>query len=905
MTAELDWRRVRPVFEEISALEDPARRARLARLRADDPELGAMVEKLLAAEGQDDDFLRSPLPADLAPTLAGRRLGGFRIVRALASGGMGTVWEAEQDEPRRKVAVKTMHIGLASVQFRRRFRFEAELLGALQHPSIAQVYGAGVLEAEDAAMSLPWFALEYVEGARPLVAYARDEALDLDRRLRLFVSVCSAVQHAHQRGVIHRDLKAANVLVDCQGQVKVIDFGIARLIDAEGGETTQHTRTGEIVGTLESMSPEQVDGRRDEVDARTDVYALGATLYELTTGRRPYDLDGVALAEAARTIREINPLPPSRVDPTLPREVDWIVGKAMEKDPRRRYASASEIEHEITRLLAREPVLAGPPSRTYRLRKFCQRHKAGVAAAVTAALAVALGLAGAAFGLIRHQQAAVTEAAARAEENLNRRFENYVEGLFDRFTPETADGHELNRDELLVHGAQWIRSDLQDRPLLQARLLRTVGNVYASTGRYDAALPVLEDAVRIARGQGEAGEHDLAECLLRLGLVCRRRSDLARAETALREALALQEKRYGSDSLVLGPILNELGVLLAGSRPQDALACYQRTYDLLVSHGGISGDAAIVLANMGNIDLRAHRYAAARDRFERALPILISAHGEGDPRTATMIGSLAVVHRNLGNHERARELQLQDLEIASRALGPEHPDVGVGLINLAQIDEVLGDPARALTHAERGEAILRQRLGATHPNSLVASNTRARLLVWTRQLAAARRLLEECSALAVDTDDGRQAQLTGRLLLADLTRIEGDPARALQLADAVLADPREHSPKLVAEGHWQRAYALARQGHRAAALAERDLARAATRTPHAHAEARLAVLSDDPSRAVAILAEAVAAGFRDAAVLSDPEFDGLRQQPEFVALETALRRRSSPAEELEPPNRPR
>ncbi len=307
---------------------------------------------------------------------------------------MGTVYEARQEEPARTVALKVIRAGMISGAALKRFEHESRVLAVLSHPGIAQVYEAG----RDGA-GLPYFAMEYIPGARNLVEYAEEEGLGTGARLGLLAQVCDAVHHGHQKGVIHRDLKPANILVDTRSgaaQPKVIDFGVARATDSDMTVATLDTRVGEIIGTLRYMSPEQCEGDPRAVDTRSDVFALGTIAYELLTGRMPYDLTGVSLTGVARIIREMPPAPPSSVNPALRGDAETLVLKALEKEPARRYQSAAEMGADIRRLLAHQPLMARPPSAVYLARKFVRRHRVatGAAAAFVAALVLgALGLA--------------------------------------------------------------------------------------------------------------------------------------------------------------------------------------------------------------------------------------------------------------------------------------------------------------------------------------------------------------------------------------------------------------------------------------------------------------------------------------------------------------------------------
>jgi WD40 repeat protein/predicted Ser/Thr protein kinase len=313
------------------------------------------------------------------------RIGHYRVVRLLGEGGMGAVYEAEQENPRRCVALKVIRPGLVSPALLKRFTHEAQILGRLHHPGIAQIYEAGV--AEDGQ---PFFALELIRG-EALDANVRRHALDPAARLGLLARVCDAVQHAHEHGVIHRDLKPGNILVEESGQPKVLDFGVARATDADLLTSTGHTRTGQLVGTLSYMSPEQVAADPGAVDQRSDVYALGVILFELLAGRLPYLLEHLPLPEAARVIQEQEPSRLGSLDTRFRGDVETIVAKALEKDKARRYASAGELAADIRRHLSQQPIRARPASALYQLRKFARRHMGLVAAVLGIGLALAAG----------------------------------------------------------------------------------------------------------------------------------------------------------------------------------------------------------------------------------------------------------------------------------------------------------------------------------------------------------------------------------------------------------------------------------------------------------------------------------------------------------------------------------
>ncbi len=317
-----------------------------------------------------------------APRLIGAVIGRYTIRSVIASGGMGTVYEALQESPRRRVALKVMKHGVASRSALRRFEFESELLGRLRHPGIAQVHEAGIHD-DGSGGGVPYFAMEYIPNAKSLTQYARDRGLGTRERLELFAKVCEAVHHGHQKGIIHRDLKPANILVDSSGQPKVIDFGVARATDSDRAVTTQQTDIGQLIGTLQYMSPEQCDADPTDLDTRSDVYALGVVLYQLLCDRLPYDLKPLAMHEAARVIREDSPPRPSTFSRVLRGDIETIALKALEKQRERRYQSAHDFAEDLHRFLRGDPIIARPPSISYQLSAFAKRHRTLSIAAVT------------------------------------------------------------------------------------------------------------------------------------------------------------------------------------------------------------------------------------------------------------------------------------------------------------------------------------------------------------------------------------------------------------------------------------------------------------------------------------------------------------------------------------------
>ncbi len=414
------WQRAEVVFHELIDLPVESREAAMRERCGDNHALRVAVESLLTAaaalSGEPDTQVgpAQALPTPEVDPLIGSAVGPFKILRCLGAGGMGRVYEAEQQQPRRRVALKVLARGLASRSTLRRFRSEIEVLGNLQHPGIAQLYEAGTFDEGEGGV--PWFAMELIDEATSILRYAAAHKLDKRARLMLFTQVCDAVAHGHLKGIVHRDLKPGNILIDHSGSPRLIDFGIARATESDINVTTIGTHTGALLGTIAYMSPEQCRGDSREIDIRSDVYSLGVILYELLTGTKPYDLSHTSIIGASRIVQETAPIPMSRADRALRGDLETIVAAAMEKDPDRRYQSARECADDIRRLLAGEPIRARPPSTLYLARCFVQRHRAAsVIAGAAASLLITASVVSTSLYVESESQRKRADEAAQAE----------------------------------------------------------------------------------------------------------------------------------------------------------------------------------------------------------------------------------------------------------------------------------------------------------------------------------------------------------------------------------------------------------------------------------------------------------------------------------------------------------
>lgn len=499
-----EHQRLRSVFHRACALSDPDRTAWLDEACGDDAALRAEVERLLEA---DDDSSATFLDPTVGRTLIVEaihdhvdvpdRLGRFHVLGRLGAGSMGVVYRARQDEPSREVALKLIHPWLLSSEALTRFRFEGEVLARLNHVGIAQIYEVGRIRVrDDDGCDRPYIAMELVEGPS-ITRYADEHGLDRRARLELLADVADAVQHAHGRGIVHRDLKPSNVLVDAHGQPKVVDFGVAKVTDADMTLSRESfTNTG-VVGTLRYMSPEQIRGRNDDIDTRSDVYALGVIAYELLTGAPLYEFKASSIASAAQIICEVDPFATGNRGATseLDRDLRAILGKAIAKEPERRYESAAAFAADIRRTIAGETVLARPASTWYQLSRLAQRNRPLAAAVLIAVLAVGAGLAMMGFGLIEASQRA---KEARLEVENSRKMADFLESVVFASDPELLGAHATFLDAIELASAR-ISRDLNDHPSVEARAHRSMGFVFRRLSMFAKAENHLRRAAELER----------------------------------------------------------------------------------------------------------------------------------------------------------------------------------------------------------------------------------------------------------------------------------------------------------------------------------------------------------------------------------------------------------------------
>jgi tetratricopeptide (TPR) repeat protein len=738
-------KRAEEVFHIAIDLPPAQREPVLERECAGDARLREFVDQLLSHDiAGMGDFLCKPV---FTPALEDdgqvrldlpQRIGHYEIVRVVGEGGMGVVYEARQENPARTVALKVIRPGLASTHVLRRFRYEAAMLGRLQHPGIACIYEAGTAEIRSEpgpATRQPFFAMEFVEG-QSLIDHANHSGLSTRERLELSAKICDAVQHAHQKGVIHRDLKPKNILIDASGQPKILDFGIARAIDVSTRTATWETHAGQLIGTLPYMSPEQVVGNPTEIDTRSDVYALGVILYELLSGEPPYKLDSKSIPEATRVIQDQQPPRLGSIKRDLRGEIETIVTKALDKDKERRYQSAAELAGDIRRYLRGEPIEAKSSSGWYVLGKTLARYRAAVG--IAAAFVVLITAAAVALGIMYRGQMLARQSAeqAREAEEQQRRVAETNEarakdetakakaviGLLQEMlsaaSPYEDKGPDYTVRQLLDDFVAGLHGQLADQPEVEATVRQTVGDTYRALGLYREAEPQQRTALEIQRQQFGEEHPGVVNGHIRLAALLLATGETAEAEQHLRTALETARRLWGNEHQEVATILNNLGLTLRAKGAYDEAESLLR--ESLAMRRRLLGDehehVAVSLNNLA-VSLRMKGdYAGAEPLYREALAIYRRLLGDAHPDVATSLNNLALLLHYRGQYDEAESLYREALAMRRSLLGDEHPDVATSLNSLAGLLHMRGDYAGAEPLFREALAIRRKVFPAGHPN---------------------------------------------------------------------------------------------------------------------------------------------------------------------------------------------
>ncbi len=715
-----------------------------------------------------------------SPTRPSGQIGPYRLLQKIGEGGMGEVWLAEQTEPvKRRVAIKVIKRGMDSKAFIARFEAERQALAMMDHPTIAKVFDAG--ETSDGR---PFFVMEHIQGV-PITSYCDDQRLSTRERLELFSDVCAGVQHAHQKAIIHRDLKPSNVLVaiqDGKAVPKLIDFGVAKAMAQPLTEKTMFTELGQMIGTPAYMSPEQAEMSGLNVDTRTDVYSLGVLLYQLLVGALPFDpreLRKAGYSEMMRVLREDEPPRPStrvsslgeaskasaekrRTEPTKLRSVlrgdlDWIVMKALEKDRNRRYDTANGLAMDVKRHLANQPVLAGPPSKRYRAKKFVQRHRAAVVASALFVITLLGFVAAMSILFVRANRAEAEAVAARDESEA---VTTFLADMLAAVDPSEL-GREVTVREALDQAAKTLGDEFAERPLIESRLRHTIGATYTSLGAYEAAeaqLPAAVDRRRALLGEAHPDTLESKSALATLYSNQGRQDDAEALKLEVYETLL---RDFGFEDRRTLEALNDLSLIyILQDRLDEAEALLDK--GLATSRKVLGGEDEVTLHLMNALS---NLYWEQRRRDEMAelniqiLDLSNRLHGPDHPETISSIHNLATSYFFLASdyneaglfqerddaHLKAADMYLDAIERGSRVRGEDHQSTLTSQYMLAITYMNLGRD-----HWSEAERLLREvtsdrerTLGPDHPNTLSGLGQLGRLFIKQSRWSEANRLMTE------------------------------------------------------------------------------------------------------------------------------------------------------------------
>lgn len=792
-----DWKKLSQIFDMVLTLPPEGRTDYIKRVCGADKELEHKIREMLAQLEESDRFFEERLEKneELIKELdslisdkdrdedfyEGKTIGRWEILKLIGHGGMGRVYKVQRvDESgiKQTGALKIIHKSLLTPTHMERFRLEQHILSGLQHPNISRFVDSGIT-----ADRVPYMVMEYVEGDT-ILEYCNKQKLTIEQRLRLFITVCKAIQYAHISLIVHRDLKPENILVADEGRIKILDFGIAKLLDPDLYENSAiETQPGMRMLSLEYASPEQISGK--VVTTSTDLYSLGVLLNKLLTGLHPFDLSNLSFKEVEKLVSEENPAPaskrfsglaepnekqrladergvsPQEITRKLRGDIDAIIYKALHKDPERRYASVETLITDIERYQKNLPVFAQPDTFTYRAGKFFRRHKLGIGA-VAVIFFVLIG------GIVTTMwQAEQARQNAREAEQVSA----FLAQLFEGSDPNRSNDGSMTARELLDQGFERAQSELADEPELQAQMLSMIGNIYSNLGLYDDAYLAIENSVELFHSM-EDRSPEMATALLRLANLEYRLGNFEAAAATARESLDLNTDIFGDNHPETASVMNTMAVSLEELGDKEgAYDLYYRIIEIRREQPDQGSNLSVNLNNLAILLQQDGKLDEADELFSEAVELINTIYGFEHPFMAYTLNGYSGVHQDRGEYDRAEEDLRNALQIG-RAVFPEnHPFNAVVLHNLGSLFKDIGNYNEAAVYFEEGLALRRQNLPESHPDIATSLFSLGNTLLLLEKPSNAETMLREALTIRqsiYDEEDWRVALVKsgiGRALL--------------------------------------------------------------------------------------------------------------------------------------------
>jgi len=764
-----DWKKLSQIFDMVLTLPPEGRTDYIKRVCGGDKELEHKIREMLARLEESDRFFEERLEKneklikELDSLIAdkdrdedfyeGKTIGRWEILELIGHGGMGRVYKVQRvDESgiKQTGALKIIHKSLLTPTHMERFRLEQHILSGLQHPNISGFVDSGIT-----ADRVPYMVMEFVEGDT-ILEYCNNQRLTIEQRLQLFITVCKAIQYAHKSLIVHRDLKPENILVTREGRIKILDFGIAKLLDPDLYENSAiETQPGMRMLSLEYASPEQISGK--VVTTSTDLYSLGVLLNKLLTGLHPFDLSNLSFKEVEKLVSEENPTPaskrflgltetdekqrladeraisPQEITKQISGDIDAIIYKALHKDPERRYASVEALVTDLERYQNNLPVYAQPDTFSYRAGKFVRRHKLGIAAVAVIFLVLIGGI------VATMWQAEQARQNAREAEQVS----EFLAQLFEGSDPNRSNDGSMTARELLDQGFERVQTELTDEPALQAQMLSMIGNIYSNLGLYDDAYLAIEKAVELYHSMGDRSP-EMATTLLRFANLEYRLGNFQAAADASGESLDLIRSHFGDDHPETASVMNTLAMSLEELGDKEgAYDLYYRIIDIRRDQPDQGSNLSVNLNNLAILLQEDGKLEEADALFSEAVALVEDIYGFEHPFMAYILNGYSGLHQDRGDYDLAED-NLRDALAIGQAIFPEtHPFIGVVQHNLGELFRIMENYSEAAGYYSLSLEQRKQSLPENHPDIATSLFSLGNTLILLEQPSEAEPILRE------------------------------------------------------------------------------------------------------------------------------------------------------------------